>query len=92
MPDAVISQKGDWIEPFHALYSKDLAVDIKRNVENGIYKIHDVLKTKNVIRISEGKVREFSPDLDIFTNLFDMADLERFFSRLETGVMESVLL
>lgn len=92
MPDAVISQKGDWIEPFHALYSKDLVEDIKRNVENGIYKIHDVLKTKNVVRISESKVREFSPNLDIFTNLNDMADLEKFLSRLETGVMESVLL
>jgi molybdopterin-guanine dinucleotide biosynthesis protein A len=92
MPDAVISQKGDWIEPFHALYSKDLAADIKRNVGNGMYKIFDVLKAKKVVKISESKVREFSPDLDIFTNLNDMADLERFIGRLGTGVVDSVLL
>lgn len=92
MPDAVISQKGGWIEPFHALYSKDLAGDIERNVKKGMYKIFDVLKTKKVVRISESKVREFSPDLGIFTNLNDMADLEEFISRLETGGMDSVLL
>ena len=92
MPDAVISQKGEWIEPFHALYSKDLAEDIKRNVEKGMYKIFDVIKTKKVVRISESKVREFSPDLGIFTNLNNMADLERFLNRLETGGMDSGLL
>ena len=60
-------RKGSWIEPFHALYSRELTEDIERSVKRGIYKIFDVLKYKNVIRISENKVREYSPDLGVFT-------------------------
>ena len=92
LPHAVISEKGDWIEPFHALYSRELTEDIEYNVEKGIYKIFDVLKFKNVIKISENKVREYSPDLGIFTNLNHVKDLEEFLSRMETGGMRNALL
>jgi molybdopterin-guanine dinucleotide biosynthesis protein A len=92
LPHAVISEKGDWIEPFHALYSKSLVDDIETNVGKGMYKIFDVLKTKNVIKVSEDKVREFSPDLGVFTNLNNIKDLEEFLSWVEAGGVESVLL
>ncbi|MGI6704183.1 MAG: molybdenum cofactor guanylyltransferase [Clostridia bacterium] len=92
LPHAVISEKGSWIEPFHALYSRELTEDIERSVKRGIYKIFDVLKYKNVIRISENKVREYSPDLGVFTNLNHIKDLEEFLSRMEVGGMEDVLL
>ena len=32
LPDAVISRKGKWLEPFHALYSIDIAGDIEANI------------------------------------------------------------
>ena len=92
LPHAVISEKGDWIEPFHALYSRELTEDIEYNVENGIYKIFDVLKFKNVIKISEAKVREYSPDLSVFTNLNYAKELEEFLSRMETGGVGNALL
>ena len=92
LPHAVISDKGDWIEPFHALYSKDLADDIKTNVQAGKYKIFDVIKEKNIIRISEKKVREYSPGLDIFINLNHNKDLEEFKKFIEAGGMDSALL
>ena len=92
LPDAVISEKGDWIEPFHAFYNRDLAEDICRSVQGGIYKIFDVIKNKEVLKISESKVREFSPDLGIFTNLNDVQDLEEFMGSLESGGEDNVLL
>jgi molybdopterin-guanine dinucleotide biosynthesis protein A len=92
LPHAVISEKVDWIEPFHALYSKDLADDIKENVEKGVFRIFDVLENKNVIKISEDKVREYSPDLSIFTNLNHVKDLEEFLSRVKAGGLKNVLL
>ena len=52
LPHAVISEKGDWIEPFHALYNKDLAYDIKTNVQSGKYKIFDVIREKYIVKIS----------------------------------------
>ncbi|NLX87184.1 MAG: molybdenum cofactor guanylyltransferase [Clostridiales bacterium] len=92
LPHAVISEKGDWIEPFHALYCKDLADDIKASVEKGMYRIFDVLENKNIIKISEDKVREYSPDLSIFTNLNHVKDLEEFLSRVRAGGIKNVLL
>ncbi len=92
LPHAVISEKGNWIEPFHALYSIDLANDIQENVENRVYKIFDVLKNKRIIKISESKIREYSPDLGIFTNLNNLRDLEEFYSFIEAGGMNHVLL
>ncbi|MDI6705699.1 MAG: molybdenum cofactor guanylyltransferase [Firmicutes bacterium] len=85
LPDAVISSKGSWIEPFHALYSKNLADDIEEKVKEGVYKIYDVLKHKNIVKINESKVREYSPDLNIFTNLNDLNDLQEFYKLIETG-------
>jgi molybdopterin-guanine dinucleotide biosynthesis protein A len=92
LPHAVISEKGDWIEPFHALYSKDLADDIKTNVQDGKYKIFDVIRKKYIIKISEKKVREYSPGLDIFINLNHIKDLEEFKKIIEAGGIDSALL
>jgi molybdopterin-guanine dinucleotide biosynthesis protein A len=92
LPDAVISEKGSWIEPFHALYSVDLAGDIQKNVEKGMFKIFDVIKHKNVIKINESKVREYSPNLGIFTNLNHIRDLEDFDRLIEAGGIENALL
>jgi molybdopterin-guanine dinucleotide biosynthesis protein A len=83
LPDAVISCNGEWIEPFHALYSVDIADDIEKNVKMGRYKIYDVLKKKNVLRISESDVRRYSPGLEIFRNLNDMGDLIEFYRYAE---------
>ena len=88
----VISEKGDWIEPFHALYNKDLAYDIKTNVQSGKYKIFDVIREKYIVKISEKKVREYSPGLDIFINLNHIKDLEEFKTSMEAGGIDSALL
>lgn len=85
LPDAVISSKGNWIEPFHALYSKDLADDIEEKVKAGVHKIYDILKHKNVVKISESKVRGYSPNLEIFTNINNLNDLQEFYKLMEAG-------
>ncbi len=92
MPHAVITEKGNWVEPFHALYKKSLTDDIKENIKIGRFKIFDVLKDKKMIKISEDKAREFSPDLSIFTNLNYVNDLEGFMRRAKARGMGNVLL
>jgi len=92
LPDAVISRKGDWVEPFHAIYSRDIINDIETNINKNLYKIFDVLKNKYLIKIAEEKVRGYSPDLEIFFNLNDREDLEKFYRFTESvGEQDEIL-
>ncbi len=92
MPHAVITEKGDWVEPFHALYKKSLIDDIENNIRMGRFKIFDVLRDKKMVRISEDKARGYSLNLSIFTNLNDSRDLEDFMKQMKARGMENVLL
>ncbi len=80
LPDAVISEKGKWVEPFHSFYSRDIIPDIEINIKNNLYKIYDTLKQKCLVKVSEEKVREYSPDLRIFLNINNREDLKAFYS------------
>lgn len=92
MPDAVISEKGDWVEPFHALYNKSLIRRIEQSIKEGRHGIFDALKGRDIIRISEEKVREYSPDLELFTNLNNAKDLDRFVKGFKPEEARDVLL
>lgn len=92
MPHAVITAKGDWVEPFHALYKKSLIDDIESNIGMGRFKIFDVLRDKKMVKISEDKARGYSLNLSIFTNLNDSRDLEDFMKQMRARGMKNVLL
>lgn len=85
LPDAVISCKGNWVEPFHAFYSKNIIEDIETNIKDGSFKIFDTIKNECLIRIDEKKVREYSPNLDIFINLNNREELEKFYTITESA-------
>jgi molybdopterin-guanine dinucleotide biosynthesis protein A len=78
LPDAVITCKGDWFEPFHSFYSTGLMPAIEDCVKSGAYKILDALEERNVVRVNEEKAREYSPDLRMFFNINNLEDLEWF--------------
>lgn len=85
LPDAVLSCKGNWLEPFHALYSRDLIAEIETSINKGSYKVVGVLKQRFIIKIAEEKVREYSPDLNIFINLNNKKDLRELYAIIKTA-------
>lgn len=72
---AVVSQFGQWIEPFHGFYHKSLIKPIERYLIKGKRSIFDLLKHQNTCYIPEEIVRNFTPDWDLFFNYNTRDDL-----------------
>lgn len=81
VPDAVITQLGEWIEPFNAFYSKTLLPRIGAGIQAGNRQINLLLKDSNVLYVSEAKAREFSPNWEMFTNINTINDYEELIQR-----------
>lgn len=73
--EAVITRYGDWIEPFNAIYSKDLLPRIEAGIFAEKRKISGLLKMAKVMYIEEEDARRFSPDWNMFMNLNTEKDL-----------------
>jgi len=73
--EAVITKYGDWIEPFNAIYSKDLLPRIEAGIFAEKKKISGLLKLAKVLYIEEEDARRFSPDWRMFMNLNTEKDL-----------------
>ncbi len=81
-PFACITRFGDWIEPFNALYSKALKIEIEKHLFSGNRSINSLLKNLEVHYISEEEARRFSPNWDMFLNLNTKEDLYNFLSKI----------
>lgn len=68
-PEAVITRFGDWVEPFNAIYSKDILPAIEQAYQIGDRKIGNMLKQVRTEYISEEEARRFSPDWSMFANI-----------------------
>ena len=76
--DVVVPRwKDGWIEPLHAIYSKNCLTNMKVQVENkqlGIYSFFDELRVRYV---EEEECRGFDPELLTFFNINGESDLEQ---------------
>ncbi|MCL2321857.1 MAG: molybdenum cofactor guanylyltransferase [Oscillospiraceae bacterium] len=73
--DAVIPKNGPFIEPLYGIYSRGMVNIFKREIENGDFKISNILKYFNVEYIDEKIIRGFDSELSLFTNLNSLSDL-----------------
>lgn len=64
-----VTQYGDWIEPFSAFYSVDLADRIEKYLRTGRRSINGMIKDLNISYVPEDEARKFSPNWDMFLNL-----------------------
>ncbi len=72
------------IETLHAFYSTDMINTFRTNIENNSFRILDTIKHCNMYYVKDEKVREFSKDMSIFTNLnykTDLSFLEQIFDK-----------
>ncbi|WP_105617471.1 molybdenum cofactor guanylyltransferase [Vallitalea okinawensis] len=76
--DACITRYREWIEPFNAFYSKRLINAIECYLLSNNKSIFDLVKNMDCIYIKEKEARFFSPHWEMFINLNNKKDLDKF--------------
>lgn len=74
--DCVIPRHDKWVEPLYAFYSKGLIKNFEEGITNNNLALYDIIKDSRLHYISEDITQTYSKDLDIFTNLNYIKDLE----------------
>lgn len=75
--DVVIPRLGAYLEPLHAIYSKDCLRPIERQIEAGNLKISDLLSEVQVRYLEGDEIEHFDPKHFSFFNINTAEDLER---------------
>ena len=73
--DGVVTQFGDWIEPFNAIYSRKLLKSMKGYLVSGRKSIFGFIENKEFYYVAEKIAREFSPNWEMFENYNTELDL-----------------
>lgn len=73
-PDACVTKKGSWIEPFHAFYGKQALPVIEADLYAGKASVYYMLQKINTLYIPEADARRFTPDWSLFCNLNTIED------------------
>jgi len=75
--DAVIPRIGEYIEPLHAVYSKDCIPQIKKLIDDGELSLHALMRNINVKYIDMPEIDKYDPEHLSMFNINTVADLER---------------
>jgi len=75
---AVITKYKNWIEPFNAVYSKELISKIEKYFDGNERSINKFLENSDVKFIEEDIARNFSYNWDMFVNLNDVKELKKY--------------
>ena len=75
--DAVIPRVGGYLEPLHAVYSKDCLTPIRNLLEQDNHKIIDFLPQIKVRYVEEEEVNRFDPEHLSFLNINTQENLDR---------------
>lgn len=79
----IATKVGEYIEPFSAFYSIDMIDSMEKLIKGNQRSITRFLRQTNIDLVDEQKVREYSPNLDIFLNLNTPEDLKNYIKYLE---------
>jgi molybdenum cofactor guanylyltransferase len=75
--DAVIPMIGDYVEPLHAIYSKDCIPELKIMVENSALSLHLLRQRIKVRYVRRDEIERFDPDRLSMFNINTIADLNK---------------
>jgi molybdopterin-guanine dinucleotide biosynthesis protein A len=75
--DLVVPRVGDWVEPLHAVYSKDCLTPIERLLNQGEIRVRALFELVKVRYIEGDEISRFDPKHLSFFNVNTEADLER---------------
>lgn len=86
--NGVASNNSGFIEPMYAFYSREMLSTFKNELKENNFKMLNVINKCNMYIVKDEKVREFSRNMNIFTNLnykSDLSFLENAFSEVING-------
>ncbi|MEA3345751.1 MAG: molybdenum cofactor guanylyltransferase [Chloroflexota bacterium] len=75
--DVVIPRLGTYLEPLHAIYSRDCLKSIERQIEAGNFRVSDLLSEVRVCYVEGDEIERFDPQHLSFFNINTPEDLER---------------
>jgi molybdopterin-guanine dinucleotide biosynthesis protein A len=75
--DAAIPRLGEWVEPLHAVYSKDCAGCLKRLLDQDHLKISDAFPLLRVRYLETPEIERFDPGLLSLFNVNTRTDLTK---------------
>jgi molybdenum cofactor guanylyltransferase len=81
----VASYNSGYVEPLHAFYSKGMLSSFKNALNENNYKLLNVMNSCNMYYVKDEKVREYSKNMNIFTNLNYKSDLSFWESAITEG-------
>ncbi len=73
--NAYVAKYNNYIEPFNAIYSKDIINYIEAFLESGNYGFQRLVKQLNTYYINEQKVSFYQQEMDMFKNINNESDL-----------------
>ena len=73
--EGVVTYNCKYIEPLYAFYSIDMISTFEDEIQKHKFKILDVIKNSKMYYVEEKKARQYSSNMDIFTNLNYTSDL-----------------
>jgi molybdopterin-guanine dinucleotide biosynthesis protein A len=74
--DLVVPRLGKWVEPLHAVYSKNCQAPIERLLKQGEIRIKTLFSLVKVRYIEDDEISRFDPKHLSFFNINTEADLE----------------
>ncbi len=84
-PDIIACKRGNFIEPFHAVYSKKLVARIEDQIKSNQCSIFSLMKNSDLHLIDDETINK-SKTLPIWTNLNTQDGLENFRGRKHHGI------
>jgi molybdopterin-guanine dinucleotide biosynthesis protein A len=85
--DACVTRSGEWIEPFHAFYSREMIRHIEDYLNQDRRSVFPLLRTLNTLYIGEEEALPFNPEGRLFANLNTRQEVESFLSTLPDGML-----
>ncbi len=85
--DVCVTRAGEWIEPFHAFYSRGIIRHIEDYLNQDRRAVFPLLRTLNTLYVSEDEVRPFNRDGRLFANLNTRQEVESYIATLPDGLL-----
>ena len=84
--DGCVTYLGNLIEPFHGFYSKEIIGGIENHLENNMRSVTKLISNLNFLKMKEEEARKYSPNWDMFLNLNNQQDIDKYIINLQLGI------
>ena len=76
--DGIVSRVNGFIEPMNGIYSKSLFSELEERLKSKNLKLRNLVENKNFLIVEEEKIMEFPKGIEIFRNINDKSELEKY--------------